>query len=584
MRLSIYFLSLFFFSLPIFAQFGTDNDCSPVIYSQPFAISGDVPVRASFRYASVAGTCTGTLINQQTSDQGLRQLFVTARHCIHEGDFGEGPLVNLENVIFYFNFQSPDNDIQHTPANQPLLVGNRAVSGGVNFPSSSRYVFNSPVDLISETNVLVSGFGADVALLEIVRPIPPHFNVAYAGWSPILPAGPNGAWAAPFHLVHHPSGDVKKYAQAPTIFTFDNPANKSCRTVTRVIDTVIRLFTGRKTSIERVCNAVDVPQYVAPLLTVGAIRGGSSGSAFFTDSQRIFATTTSALGECINISTTYGKFRNGFAIHAFREALNPNFDIGANLWGINGRTRVCKDELRLSGNYFRADQYQPTNRIEISSNQTMRMGRIDSDQDGLIESRAVTIDVNAEVDNNNPRNLSWIEERFLRIHSGADFTINAGSAIEFLPGMQVDAGARFETSIGPCSATSVSAAFQNDDIVVPPIPPDYDQVDKKDRERPLNLDIPVEKYEPKKPVRLVILSNESNKEAIVFQYAVPQKGIIIVYLVDLKEQTIMVPVEVKDHGMGVFKGKIALTDLKEKEYWLRYKSDNETDEQKLIIE
>jgi len=100
----------------------------------------------------------------------------------------------------------------------------------------------------------VSGFRVDVALLEIMTPIPAHFNVAYAGWMPYAPPGLNGSWVAPFHLVHHPSGDVKKYGQAFQIVKFENSLNLTCRITTRTIDTIIRLFTGRKVSTERVCN------------------------------------------------------------------------------------------------------------------------------------------------------------------------------------------------------------------------------------------------------------------------------------------------------------------------------------------
>jgi len=232
-------------TLSTYAQFGRDNDCSPAIYSQPFALTGDIPVRATFRYQAAGSFCTGVLVNQQTDDQNLRQLFVTARHCVHEGDFGQGPLVNLNNVTFNFNFQSSDGNIQNVPANQPFMVGNRAINDNANNVTVSRYVFQSPVNLVSETDVLVLGFGVDIALLEILTPIPAHFNVAYAGWMPYVPPGPNGSWVAPFHLVHQPAGDVKKYGEAFQLAKFDNPLNLSCRIVTRTIDTIIRIFTGR---------------------------------------------------------------------------------------------------------------------------------------------------------------------------------------------------------------------------------------------------------------------------------------------------------------------------------------------------
>lgn len=310
------------------------------------------------------------------------------------------------------------------------------------------------------------------------------------------------------------------------------------------------------------------------------MRRGSSGSPFFTNFQRLFAITSSAPGECVNIGPTFGKFRNAFAIQAFKEALNPTFEIGANLWGIGGRASVCKDSLRLSGNYFRANQYQPFNQITLTAAQNIRAGRLDADRDGQIASRAVTIGANAVINVGGGAAVSWTEERFLRVHTGANFTLTAGNSIQLLPGFEIDSNAVFETFIAPCPAP-LSAFSVSGDGVIPP-PPPYDQVAREDRAKSLDLNIPVTKYKPQPPARLAIISNKDDK-GISFRYAMPKEGKVVVYLANAKGDKIKTLIENEKQEKGIFGGSFETKDIKAGDYLLCYETNDEKDNKKVTI-
>ena len=81
--------------------------------------------RAPYRKRDGSGinwpfTCTGTLINQNTNQNSIREIFVTAEHCCNDYERWDhddnpstpdvdGDLVNdnIENWIFNFNYSSP---------------------------------------------------------------------------------------------------------------------------------------------------------------------------------------------------------------------------------------------------------------------------------------------------------------------------------------------------------------------------------------------------------------------------------------------------------------------------------------------
>lgn len=112
--------------------------------------------------------CTGALINNTCEDE--RPFVLTANHCL------DG---NEDIWVFRFNWESPDC--------APTVQGvtNESVAGAL---------------------VRASNASSDMALLELVNPIPDAYNAVFAGW--------DAGTSIPDSVahIHHPSGDIKKLA------------------------------------------------------------------------------------------------------------------------------------------------------------------------------------------------------------------------------------------------------------------------------------------------------------------------------------------------------------------------------------
>ena len=246
------------------------------------------------------------------NNNDLKPIFLTARHCIHEGASGEGDLVNLDNMEFYFNYSSPDCN-----TNEPFDI--------------TRY--GHP---IKGATLIHESLLNDMALLQMKEPPPPHFNVYYSGWSASIFQFPT---SAQFYGIHHPQGDIKKISR--TSFLFVNP------------------------------NSPIPTRYNVTWLD-GVTEEGSSGSPLYNFNQRVIGALS--FGEpgtetCGNtIYGNYGKFRTFWLTSSdVRNALNP---IGQSfLIGVSGGQISCyNNDLNLNGNYYPAGDYQPTNHIELDAN------------------------------------------------------------------------------------------------------------------------------------------------------------------------------------------------------------------------
>ena len=100
MKRYLLFLALLLICLDGNAQngFGSDLNCSPGVYDSRFTAL-DAQKRAVFKYRNSDGAaCTGCLLNQQINGKP-RQFFLTARHCIYRGRFGEGDLMSWECLL-----------------------------------------------------------------------------------------------------------------------------------------------------------------------------------------------------------------------------------------------------------------------------------------------------------------------------------------------------------------------------------------------------------------------------------------------------------------------------------------------------
>ena len=414
---------IFIFSfLPLYIQgqdFNTSRFCNVnVNESQNFR---DIVKRATFKITFVGpapGSCTGTLINRDIEQNQLGTFFMLAKHCV------DGIDVNRLHE-FYFNYQAPNpSDNNSTPLSNRGIVQKQSnstgtISSGSTTVDGYHYFHRSPIRIVS------ANFWGDFALCEILTPIPPHFNVAYAGWNPgigtFLPIPPIPPFYNEIYFnPHHPMGDIKKMSSTSTIISA--PTDLGCRIVTKVVDYVFGWIWGRTWSTEVICKYSELPWAYVPVWDIGHNEKGSSGSGLFNGNNRLLGMLSGSLGGCqFRGTTTFGKFRSNYYVQSTKNTLNPENKFWIDQFGIEGRTITCYQNLNnLSGQYFAANAYQANNKITLQSSTT--------------------------VSSNGP----------LRIHPGADYSFVAGQSITLNPGFEVvlpQAGETmgvFEAKISSC--------------------------------------------------------------------------------------------------------------------------------------
>ncbi len=454
-------------------DFGTALNCHNNIFDTPWALNNADLIRATFKYNRIndggltdrGNDCTGVLINQAVSQGNLRQLFLTATHCISEADF-EG-----EDWLFFFNYQSPDALNASVPINnQGWHNINQTAT-----PLQSDIINNCGYQYAhtSQVRLIKKGVWTDIALCEIITPIPPHFNVHYVGWDPFILTDilSNNVYHAPIRIIHHPRGDIKKGSDAGTIdpilwnippevtfpsgvdfngnglevFINENDINinilglgrtgiaaffaaigipldvysASCGFVTDALDGVLSIF-DVNIGIGVVCNIPSLPHFYTNWDN-GTAETGSSGSPVFNqngdligilswspEASRDFFQNVNA---CQWPASGFGKFGLFFNNASVRDALNPSVDFSVMLFGHGGRTINCYENLDdLNGQYFPAEDYQPDNHIILQSDD-----KISNDGE-------------------------------LRIYNRANYSF-IGQDIELVDGFEVEAGATFTAEL-----------------------------------------------------------------------------------------------------------------------------------------
>lgn len=412
----LFFLSQLFFCFTCFSQdFGDSGWCQDNhnINDSPWNAAivnmkdGVFLVQIPFRNNTTNGisywNCSGTIINQNVSQNSLRQIFVLAKHCIDED--GYTLLTNDPNYPwrFYFHYQSPNGDNNGVPGSTDVNNSNR---------DGSRYLFESSV------NIIRSVWGCDFTMGEILRPIPPHFNVYYQGWSVSLFQG----LQLPNYALHHPKGDIKKWAETNSTFTY---TNYTCHIVTEVIDVIywglFGWWTGTSINTTQVCNYMESPYWSVPIWSSGAVEKGSSGSGLLNMQQRLIGVLSWGVSGAAYtwpgcdgpVLDQFGKLSTAvIESPTIKNILEPH-----NFWAVNGdgRRLTCRtDLLDLEGQYFPAKDYQPENKIQLKA------------------ANEITTKVNSE----------------LNIRTGADFDFIAGNTIRLRPGFRVSANAFFKAKIG----------------------------------------------------------------------------------------------------------------------------------------
>jgi hypothetical protein len=375
--------------------------------NHPFNIGRDDLKRAAIKIrftGAGGGLCTGTLVNRNTDLAGLGQFMMTANHCINGVDFNR-----IHNL--YFNYQSSNAN------NNGTFLSNQ---GQGDFQSTNLTDNGYQYRHTSRLRVVADHSFGDFALLEILDPIPPHFNVFFAGWNPsIVTLGSGHPPLIPtlFVGIHHPRGDIKKMSGVNNVGGLRTPVvTRTCRTITKVIDFLFGWIWRRRWSTEVICSYTELPWINIPAWNYGTTQPGSSGSGFFLPTNQLIGVLSGGLAGCdLPVLDFYGKFRSSYYRQTVKNNLNPSNNYWVDQFGIGGRQVNCRPNLVLNGTFFPANHYQANNNIVLRA------------------ANNVTVNGN------------------LRILTGANYEFRAGNSITLGTGFTVDPGAVFTTSIAPCN-------------------------------------------------------------------------------------------------------------------------------------
>lgn len=353
--------------------------------------------------------CSGTIINRNVEEQYLGQYFLTAWHCFKEngGNCTGGDYDFSKPIVINFNYQSPPNHL-----GQVLSQNNEG----------EIYAIKRNIRLVEK----VSCAYGDFALCEILGPpIPPHYNVFYAGW---LPNGPSPV--SSFIVFGHPNGSIKQVAATNYIQDgiTTNVQTKACKTVTKVIDFLVGWIWKRRWSTQVICQYVQIPfvdtRYVAFGYNYGTVYEGNSGSGLFGGTNRYIGVLSG--GPTINCSvanTYYGKFPSFYFRQSIKNTLNPSNKWAVDEFGIDGRYRTCYD-------FIRYDYKNPSNRLNLldfyhylyPASVYQRVNEITMNSKSFVE-----LGVNGD--------------NFMIFMPGSNFTFNAGTYIDFGTNIDIYSGA-----------------------------------------------------------------------------------------------------------------------------------------------
>jgi hypothetical protein len=399
--------------LNLFGQsFNESGSCEINVYDPYYNTEKAGIINATVKIIFNGGTsgCTGTLINRNTSDSEVGFYILSARHCIDEMD---------ANAVHYviFNYQSPDANNASTPESNQ----------GKRYRQSTSLTDSLGYEYFHRTKIRIVDyfFWGDFALLELLTPVPPHFNISYAGWSPsVFNMGPN---LLNMVGIHHPRGDIKKISGVSSFIWGEIPLATGCYTVTTIIDFLFGWIWGHRWSTKVICNYADNPWIIVSNFSYGITEHGSSGSGLFYSSGRIIGMLSGGWGECGTWfeGATYGKLRANYFNRSVKSVLNPPNEYSVDLFGMDGRKVSSYENLTLPGAslthgyYFPANHYQSENKIVLQAKQK------------IITTDSITI------------------------FQGADYEFVAGEKIVLGPGFHAQAGSYFKASISPPASMQV---------------------------------------------------------------------------------------------------------------------------------
>lgn len=396
---------------------------------------------------SLHRNCTGTLINRKISDNELGYYILTANHCVCDNS-GVGPVdiaFNLDQDVI-FNYQSPN------ALNEATYPSNRGTSGNYEQSTDILDIFkNRGYEYLHKTKLRLvdHSLWGDLALLEVLTPIPPHYNVTYAGWNPKSLLG-SGLINSPMVVIQHPKNDIKKIAETNAILVLHNPISTGCYTITTFIDVLFGWIWGRNTLTSQICNFSDNPWLFIPIYSHGLTQEGSSGSGIFDSSNQLLGVFS---GGGDGGADFFGELCANYSKSTIRNVLNPTYDMYTDFYGIGERKITVYDNLVLPGGdgtkpgyYFPANHYQSENKIVLQARNN-------------IETTQPII-----------------------VFTGADYEFVAGNSIKLRPGFIVQAGANFSAKIQSPGTMSVKSVLPEQtlidrlkDIKLPETPKHYDR-------------------------------------------------------------------------------------------------------------
>lgn len=144
-------------------------------------------VRQSMRLPDGYYLCTGSLVNNVSQD--CTPYVLTADHCSVDQSGNVATSSNMNQWVFYFNYQSTTCNGTTGPTNQTIV--------GCTHKASDSY---------GEDHT-----GSDFLLVELNSDVPTSYNPYYNGWTTSIASPGNGA------CVHHPAGDIKKISLTQSI-------------------------------------------------------------------------------------------------------------------------------------------------------------------------------------------------------------------------------------------------------------------------------------------------------------------------------------------------------------------------------
>lgn len=432
MRLLIYTFLILLFTLVVKGQ-NWNQSASCNINSQDgasnYARVHRTPPREAtvkIRFTDINCNCSGTIVNRNTSDNDVKFYLLTARHCLFGQSEDPCPSVNLDGEHeLYFNYQSPDGNTFNTVSTNHGI--NAWQSGEFNPNTNTtesqgyEYLHRSRLRLVNDFT------WGDFALLEIITPVPPHFNISHAGWNPSL--FHNGVQVGtmpqnfdPYIGIHHPKGDIKKLSTIQYIHWNENPIATNCYTITVIIDVLFGWIWGHTISTQVICNWMDNPWLSVFAWNQGITQPGSSGSGLFNKNNRQIGILSFGPENFCNLGNMdqYGKFRSNYFKQSIKNTLNPSNDPNVDYVGLGSRKITCYDNLDLpgaagvSGHYFPANHYQPENTILLQSKNN--------------------ITTNAAI----------------RVYGGADYRFKAANVIDIDDYFEAEQGSYVEMEIGNC--------------------------------------------------------------------------------------------------------------------------------------